>query len=39
MVDFYRLEREDDLQKEVEDPMVFKRWLRYYRYEVEDESR
>lgn len=36
MVDDYYLTRQNDLQREVETPMLFKRWLKYYRYETED---
>ena len=37
MVDFYRLERQDDLMHEREEPMVFKRWLTIYQWEQEEE--
>lgn len=36
MVDDYYLARQNDLQREVEMPMLFKRWLKYYRYQTED---
>jgi len=35
MVDDYYLTRQNDLMRESRSPMLFKRWLKYYRYERE----